>query len=118
MKFLFAGFRHPHIYTLLNIAAKTENVTVSACYEADVSARREAEQKTGIAFADADYEQLLSGDIDAVAIGACAGKRAYGWVYVRFKVSSFGRGSQEDFAKRETRRGAKRFVYGAALSGL
>ena len=75
MKFLFAGFRHPHIYTLLNIAAKTENVTVSACYEADVSARREAEQKTGIAFADADYEQLLSGDIDAVAIGARYGDR-------------------------------------------
>ena len=75
MKFLFAGFRHPHIYTLLNIAAKTENVTVSACYEADVSARRAAERKTGIAFADADYEQLLSGDIDAVAIGARYGDR-------------------------------------------
>lgn len=65
----FAGFRHGHIYSLLDCALKNENVHITGGWE-DYGPDREIAKQKGMEFPYATYEELLADSIvDAVAIG-------------------------------------------------
>ena len=75
MKIAFVGFRHGHIYSLYDMAMKTPNIEITACVEENAEARSQAEEKLGIRFSDASYEEILTGDADIIAVGAAYGDR-------------------------------------------
>ncbi len=75
MKIVFYGFRHYHIDSLYKMAIASDKVDVVACVEDDIDARNSATERLGINFSSKSYEELLSTDIDAVAIGGCYGDR-------------------------------------------
>ncbi len=75
LKILFYGFRHYHIYTLYDLAAKHPDVEIVGHIEPNPAARAEAEAKLGVAFLDVSLQEALQGDVDAVAIGDAYGNR-------------------------------------------
>lgn len=76
MRIAFAGFRHAHIFSLLEAAQKAENVTVTGCCEEDEAVREALAKERGMRFVYADYESLLRDEtVEAVAIGDYFEKR-------------------------------------------
>ena len=74
-RILFYGFRHGHVYGLYKRVMASEDAAVAACVEEDATARAAAEAALGAVFSDKSYEEWLSGDIDAVAVGGAYGDR-------------------------------------------
>lgn len=75
IKLAFAGFRHGHIYALLNAARQREDIEIVGAWEADAAARSEAEEK-GVVFTHTSLKDLLENSgADAIAIGDCYGLR-------------------------------------------
>lgn len=75
MKILFYGFRHGHINTLYQKVMESPLACVAGCVEENTEARENAIKKLGATFSDRSYEEWLSTDIDAVAIGGAYGDR-------------------------------------------
>ena len=75
LKILFNGFRHGHINGLYKKAVASDLVEIVGCIEPNDAAREEAEKKLGAVFSDISYDEWLSTDIDAVAIGNAYGDR-------------------------------------------
>lgn len=69
MKMVFAGFRHPHIFSLYRRAE-----AIGAC-EPDPAARAAAEAQ-GVKFTHSTYEELMkTPGVEAVAVGDCYARR-------------------------------------------
>ena len=69
MKLLFNGFRHGHINALYAKAMADGRVSVVGCIEENAEAKIAAKEKLNIEFSEKSYDEWLSSDIDAVAIG-------------------------------------------------
>lgn len=66
----FAGFRHGHIYSLLDWAEKNENINITGGFESYAPDRETAEKDHGVKFNYSSYEEILNDTgVDAVAIG-------------------------------------------------
>lgn len=75
MKILFNGFRHGHIDGLYKKVAESEFAVIAGCIEENETARMTATKNLGAVFSEKSYEEWLSTDIDAVAIGNAYGER-------------------------------------------
>ena len=75
LKILFCGFRHGHINGLYKKVEESEFAEIAGCIEPNNEAREAAEKNLGAVFSDMSYEEWLSTDIDAVAIGNAYGDR-------------------------------------------
>lgn len=79
MNIAFAGFRHGHIYALLEWAKQLPDVNIVAAWEADEHSR-EVAKLHGVLFTHDSYEEMLKdSNIDVVAIGdyfAARGQKA------------------------------------------
>ena len=75
MKLLFNGFRHGHINALYAKAMADGRVSVVGCIEENAEAKIAAKEKLNIEFSEKSYDEWLSSDIDAVAIGMAYGDR-------------------------------------------
>lgn len=66
----FAGFRHSHIYALLDRARQNENIEVVGAWEEYEPDKQTAVNDHNVEFTYDSYEELLKDDnVDAVAIG-------------------------------------------------
>lgn len=75
MNLAFAGFRHGHIYAILEWAKNIPELSITAAWESDPAARAEAESK-GVRFTHETYESLIADpSIDVLAIGNYYGAR-------------------------------------------
>lgn len=75
LKLLFYGFRHGHIHALYRKASATSEIEIVGCVEDDPDARRAAEEALGIRCSERSFDEWLTEDIDAVAIGTAYGQR-------------------------------------------
>ena len=75
LKLLFNGFRHGHIDGLYKKTEASEFAEIAGCIEENKAAREAAEKNLGAVFSTRSYEEWLSTDIDAVAIGNAYGER-------------------------------------------
>lgn len=75
LKLLFYGFRHGHIYGLYEKAKAKEYIDIVACLEEHEETRKLVAHKLGIDFNTDSYDEWLTRDIDAVAIGGKYGER-------------------------------------------
>ena len=72
----FAGFRHPHIFLLYEMALQDEMVHITGCFEEDIEAREAAQKQLGTTFDYHDYNEILQDDtVEAVAVGDYYAKR-------------------------------------------
>ena len=76
LKILFNGFRHGHINVLYKKVAESDIAEIAGCIEENEAARKNAEEKLGASFSDKSYDEWLTTDIDAVAVGNAYGDRA------------------------------------------
>ena len=74
-RILFNGFRHGHIHGLYQKVAASEFAEIAGCIEPNDEARTAAEQALGAVFSSISYDEWLTTDIDAVAIGNAYGER-------------------------------------------
>ena len=75
MNIAFACFRHPHIFELYKLALTEKIISITGCFEEDISAKKAAEN-LGISFRYDTYSQLLEDDdVQIVAIGDYYGIR-------------------------------------------
>ncbi len=73
----FAGFRHGHIYGLLNLVKNYENICIAGAWEESEAAKKEAAEY-GVTFTYETYEELLADEtVDIVAIGDYYGRRGH-----------------------------------------
>lgn len=75
IKILFCGFRHGHLNALYKKVLSSDTAEIAGCVEENLEARENAERKLGAAFSEKSYDEWLSSDIDAVAIGNAYGER-------------------------------------------
>lgn len=76
LKLAFAGFRHNHIFSLLNIAKNNPAVEIVACAEEDAATRAELENSGKVNITHTSINDMLDTvDCDAVAIGDCYARR-------------------------------------------
>lgn len=75
LRLLFNGFRHGHIYGLYKKAMENDKVEIVGAIEADEGARAAAEKAVAVTFSDRSYDEWLSDNIDAVAVGNAYGQR-------------------------------------------
>ena len=75
IKILFYGFRHSHINSLYKKVSACDSFEIVDCIENYSPAREAAEKSLGAKFSGRSYDEWLSGDIDAVAIGNAYGER-------------------------------------------
>ena len=76
LKLGIAGFRHGHIYSLYDLAMKSQRVDVVAAWEDDVASVCEAEENYGVVFTHKTYEEMLQDpEINIIGIGNYYGAR-------------------------------------------
>lgn len=75
MKILFYGFRHGHVSALYKKVAASDAFEIVGAIEPDGAAREAAARSLGALFSDRSYDEWLSTDVDAVAIGTAYGER-------------------------------------------
>lgn len=75
LKILFNGFRHGHIYGLYQKVEASDFSVIAGCIEKNEEAKLAAQTALGAQFSDKSYDEWLSTDIDAVAIGTAYGER-------------------------------------------
>ncbi len=75
IKILFYGFRHSHINALYKKVAVSDFFEIVDCIETDALAKEAAEKNLGAKFSGKSYDEWLSADFDAVAIGNAYGER-------------------------------------------
>lgn len=67
----FAGFRHSHIYALLELARKNERINIAGAWEEYEPDRKTAVENYKVEFNYEAYKDILEdSDVDAVAIGS------------------------------------------------
>jgi predicted dehydrogenase len=76
VKFAFAGFRHGHIFGLLNRVKETAGCEVVACAEEDAAAREALAGNPNLEITHDSIDKMLAEvDCDVVAVGDYYGKR-------------------------------------------
>ena len=76
VKYAFAGFRHGHIYRLLDLVLKNENTEIVGAWEENEASKKDAADNHGVTFTYDSYEALLADPaVDVVAIGDYYGRR-------------------------------------------
>lgn len=75
MKIGFAGFRHAHVDALYRMCERSPEIQIVGAWEGDARARAEATERLGVRFTHATYQDLLSSDAEAIAIGDAYGHR-------------------------------------------
>ncbi len=76
IRLAFAGFRHGHIFSLLNHARKTPRIAIVAACEEDTATREQTIQKGSAPISHSSFAQMLEEtECDAVAIGDYYAKR-------------------------------------------
>lgn len=76
VRFAFVGFRHGHIYDLLERVAGREDAAIVACCEEDEATRRSLAETRRAALTHTDFATMLrEAPCDVVAIGDCYGHR-------------------------------------------
>ncbi len=75
MNIAFAGLRHNHIFGLYSRAKETDGICITGAWEADDTARREAQKVITEPFYDSLEALLEDPSVDAVAVGDYYGAR-------------------------------------------
>lgn len=76
MNIAFAGFRHGHIFTLLNMVKEEKAVNIVGCFEENDIEREKVETQKGIEFNYKTYDDVLNDkNVEVIAIGDYYGKR-------------------------------------------
>lgn len=76
LKFVFAGFRHPHIFGLLDKVRSHPGCEIAAIGEEDAAAARQLAEERGLTVTHTDLAAMFAGvDCDVAAIGDCYGRR-------------------------------------------
>ncbi len=72
----FAGFRHPHIFALLECVKKHPDCEIVAAYEGDTATRESLPAQHGVKITHTDFDAMLEeSDASIVAIGDVYAKR-------------------------------------------
>lgn len=76
MRMAFAGFRHPHIFSLYADACKASDIEIVGCFEENAGVRASLSRDAGIVCTYPTYTALLEdARVDAVAVGDYYGIR-------------------------------------------
>src|SRR5690554_1654313 len=74
-KVAFIGFRHSHIFILLEMIRQSPDFTIVACCEEDPATRAELAGSDKVTIDHDSYDQLLATDCHIIAIGDYYAKR-------------------------------------------
>jgi predicted dehydrogenase len=75
-RFMFVGFRHPHIEAMYRHCREREDVEIVACCEEDAATRQALADQGEVQITHHHFEQALNTvNCDVVAVGDCFGRR-------------------------------------------
>ncbi len=76
IKFAFAGFQHPHIMSLYNLAKQSDDVEIVASCEEDSARRNQLEKESVVNITHDNYQKMLDEvECDVIAVGDIFMKR-------------------------------------------
>ncbi len=75
-RFVFVGFRHPHIEDMYRRCCQRPDVEIVACCEEDPTTRQALAEQGRVKITHDRFDQVLNDvNCDVVAVGDCFGRR-------------------------------------------